>query len=136
MTGMTIARLARAANLGVETVRYYQRRGLMPVPRAAGKTAYRQYDDGHLQTLLFIRKAQTAGFTLEGIKELLSLDRTRDRDRIRVLASRRLEALARQAEDLEASRQALQRLLDVCRKTNRGPCPIIEAFNSDRAKHS
>ncbi len=134
MIGMTIAKLARAANLGVETVRYYQRRGLMPVPGAAGKTAYRQYDEGHLQTLLFIRKAQTAGFTLEEIKELLSLDRTRDRDRIRLLAGQRLEALARQAEDLEASRQALRRLLDVCRKTDRGPCPIIEAFNASPPK--
>jgi MerR family mercuric resistance operon transcriptional regulator len=129
MAGMTIAKLARAADLGVETVRYYQRRGLMPVPGAAGKTVYRQYDEGHLQALLFIRKAQKAGFTLEEIKELLSLDRTRDRDRIRHLAGQRLEALARQAEELEASRQALRRLLDVCRKTNRGPCPIIEAFN-------
>ncbi len=136
MAGMTIARLARAANLGVETVRYYQRRGLMPVPGAAGKTAYRQYDEGHLQTLLFIRKAQKAGFTLEEIKELLSLDRTRDRDRIRLLAGQRLEALARQAEELEASRQALRRLLDICRKTDRGPCPIIEAFNAGRPDRS
>jgi MerR family mercuric resistance operon transcriptional regulator len=136
MAGMTIAKLARAAGLGVETVRYYQRRGLMAVPRAAGKTVYRQYDEGHLQTLLFIRRAQTAGFTLETIRELLSLDRTRDRARIRVLAGQRLEALARQAEELEASRQALRRLLDACCKTNRGPCPIIEAFSPGRAKDS
>lgn len=134
MTGMTIAKLARAANLGVETVRYYQRRGLMPVPRAAAKTAYRQYDDGHLQTLLFIRRAQAAGFTLEVIKELLALDRTRDRDRIRTLANQRLEALARQAEELETSRQALRRLLNVCEAGNRGPCPIVEAFSPDFAK--
>ena len=83
MTEMTIAKLARAADVGVETVRYYQRRGLMPVPRAAGKSAYRHYDGGHLQRLFFIRKAQAAGFTLEEIKELLVLDRTRDRARVR-----------------------------------------------------
>jgi MerR family mercuric resistance operon transcriptional regulator len=129
MPGMTIAKLARAAGLGVETVRYYQRRGLMPVPRAGGNTAYREYDQGHVQLLLFIRRAQTAGFTLKEIKELLALDRTRDRERIRALAGRRLEDLARQAEELEASRQALQRLLRVCPKSNRGPCPIIEAFS-------
>lgn len=127
MTVLTIARLARAAGLGVETVRYYQRRGLMPVPRA-GKTAYREYDQSHLRILQFIRSAQTAGFTLKEIKELLSLDRTRDRDRVRELASGRLADLARQAEELETSRRALQRLLQVCRKTNRGPCPIIESF--------
>jgi MerR family mercuric resistance operon transcriptional regulator len=125
---MTIAKLARAAEVGVETVRYYQRRGLMPVPRAGGKTAFRHYDPSHLQTLRFIRRAQAAGFTLEEIKELLSLDRTRDRARIRVLAGARLEALAEEARQLEESRQALQRLLGACHGSNRGPCPIIESF--------
>jgi MerR family mercuric resistance operon transcriptional regulator len=126
---MTIAKLARAAEVGVETVRYYQRRGLLPVPRTAGRSAFRHYDQAHLQTLRFIRRAQAAGFTLEEIKELLSLDRTRDRARIRVLAGQRLEALARQAEEIEESRQALQRLLGACQGSNRGPCPIIEAFS-------
>jgi MerR family mercuric resistance operon transcriptional regulator len=129
MPGITIAKLARAADVGVETIRYYQRRGLMPVPPPAGKGAYRHYDLGHLQRLLFIRKAQAAGFTLEEIKELLALDRTRDRARVRILAGRRLEALARQAEELETSRKALQRLLGACQGSNRGPCPIIEAFS-------
>jgi len=128
---MTIAKLARAADVGVETVRYYQRRGLMPVPRASGTSSFRHYDPSHLQTLRFIRRAQAAGFTLEEIKELLSLDRTRDRARIRVLAGGRLEALAQQAKELEESRQALQRLLSVCQGSNRGPCPIIEAFSPD-----
>ena len=70
MAGMTIAKLAKAADVGVETVRYYQRRGLMPVPRAGGRTAFRHYDEGHLQRLRFIRRAQAAGFTLDDIKEL------------------------------------------------------------------
>lgn len=134
MADMTIAKLARAANVGAETVRYYQRRGLMPVPRASGKTAYRHYDESHLKTLQFVRRAQAAGFTLEEIKELLSLDRTRDRARVRALAGQRLEALARQAEELEASRQALQRLLGACQGSKRGPCPIIEAFSPDPAQ--
>jgi MerR family transcriptional regulator, mercuric resistance operon regulatory protein len=131
MSDMTIAKLARAADVGVETIRYYQRRGLMPVPRAAGNSAYRHYDAAHLQRLLFIRRAQTAGFTLEEIRELLALDRTRDRARIRELAGQRLDALARQAAELEESRRALQRLLGSCRASNRGPCPIIEAFSPD-----
>jgi MerR family mercuric resistance operon transcriptional regulator len=133
MMEMRIAKLARAAGVGVETVRYYQSRGLMPVPRAARRSAYRHYDDGQLQTLRFIRKAQAAGFTLKEIKELLSLDRTKDRVRVRALASERLEALARQAEELEASRRALQRLLGACQGSNRGSCPIIEAFSPDRS---
>jgi MerR family mercuric resistance operon transcriptional regulator len=60
---MTIARLAAAAGVGVETVRYYQRRGLLPVPASAG--AVRRYDAGHVRRLRFIRRAQAAGFTLE-----------------------------------------------------------------------
>jgi len=126
---MTIAKLARAAEVGVETVRYYQRRGLLAVPRTGGHTAFRHYDASHLQTLRFIRRAQAAGFTLEEIKELLALDRTRDRARIRVLAGVRLEALARQAQEIEEARQSLQRLLGACQGSNRGPCPIIEAFS-------
>jgi MerR family mercuric resistance operon transcriptional regulator len=136
MSGMTIAKLARAAGIGVETVRYYQRRGLLAVPRAGGKSAFREYDDDHLRTLLFIRRAQGAGFTLESIRELLSLDRTRDRRRIRLLAGQRLEALERQAEELEASRRALRRLLGVCEGSDRGPCPIIEAFSPEPARRS
>src|ERR1700709_1408633 len=123
MIGMTIAKLARAAEVGVETARYYQRRGLMTGPRPPGP--YRQYGPDHLQRLLFVRRAQAAGFTLEEIKELLALDRTRDRARIRVLAGQRLEAVARQAEELEESRRSLQRLLGACQGSNRGPCPII-----------
>jgi MerR family mercuric resistance operon transcriptional regulator len=126
---MTIAKLARGAGVGVETVRYYQRRGLMPVPRAVGESAYRHYDDDHLQRLRFIRRAQAAGFTLDEIAELLSLDRTSDRTRVRQLARARLDALARQAQELESSRRALKRLLGACQESELGPCPIIEAFD-------
>lgn len=129
MSDMTIAKLARAAGVGVETVRYYQRRGLMPVPRASGGSAYRHYDDDHARRLRFIRRAQGAGFTLEEIGELLSLDRTSDRARVRELAGARLEALVRQAEELDSSRRALNRLLGACHGSEVGPCPIIEAFD-------
>ena len=133
MPEMTIARLARAAGVGVETVRYYQRRGLMPVPRAAGDSAYRHYEASHLQRLRFIRRAQAAGFTLEEIGELLSLDRTSDRPRVRELAGERLKALDAQLADIEAARGALKRLLGACRGSDKGPCPIIEAFDPETA---
>ncbi|MFO1248408.1 MAG: MerR family transcriptional regulator [Alphaproteobacteria bacterium] len=129
MTEMTIAKLAAAAEVGVETVRYYQRRGLMPVPRAGGKSAYRQYGGADVQRLQFIRKAQAAGFTLEEIRELLSLDRSQDRARVQALAKQRLAALAQEAEELEKSRKSLDRLLCACQGSKRGPCPIIEAFS-------
>ena len=124
---MTIARLGAAAGVGVETVRYYQRRGLLPVPASAG--AVRRYDAGDLRRLLFIRRAQAAGFTLEEIGELLALDRTDDRARVRELATERLAALDARIAELEVSRAALERLRASCASGKKGPCPILEAFD-------
>lgn len=123
----TIAKLAKAAGVGVETVRYYQRRGLMPVPKAYG-SSYRAYDHEHLERLLFIRRAQAAGFTLEEIGELFKLNQSGGRDRIRELARERLEALEIKIEELRAAQSALRPLLRTCEATSQGPCPIIEAL--------
>src|SRR5688572_33498510 len=96
----TIGGLARAAGVGVETVRYYQRRGLLPEPaRPPGEI--RRYGEGDLRRLRFIRRAQAAGFTLEQIGELLALDRTDDRARVRELAQTRVAALDEKIADLK-----------------------------------
>ena len=124
---MTIARLGAAAGVGVETVRYYQRRGLLPVPASAG--AVRRYDEQDVRRLRFIRRAQAAGFTLEEIGELLALDRTDDRARVRELASERLTALDARIAELETSPAARERLRGVCAAGRKGPCPILEAFD-------
>ncbi|WP_219892513.1 MerR family transcriptional regulator [Aquisediminimonas profunda] len=129
MGGMTIGRLAEAANVGVETVRFYQRRGLLPVPRSAG--AVRRYDEEDLRRLRFIRRAATAGFTLADIAELIRLDTTEDRPRAAAMAADRLAALDIKIAELEASRAALARLSAACGKGEEGPCPILEAFDPD-----
>jgi MerR family transcriptional regulator, mercuric resistance operon regulatory protein len=126
-SAMTIARLAAAAGVGVETVRYYQRRGLLAVPASAG--GVRRYDEGDLRRLLFVRRAQAAGFTLDEIAELLALDRTEDRARVRELATERLAALDARIAELDASRAALERLRATCAAGRKGPCPILEAFD-------
>ena len=124
----TIGGLARAAGVGVETVRYYQRRGLLPEPaRPPGEV--RRYSDDDVRRLRFIRRAQGAGFTLEEIGELLALDRTDDRARVRELAAERLTALDARIAELEQSRAALERLRSSCASGKKGPCPIIEAFD-------
>ena len=124
----TIGGLAKAAGVGVETVRYYQRRGLLPEPaRPPGEI--RRYGDEDLKRLRFIRRAQAAGFTLEEIGELLALDRTDDRARVRELAAERLAALDERIAELERSRDALERLRSTCASGKKGPCPIIEAFD-------
>ena len=128
----TIAVLAREGGVGVETVRFYQRRGLMPTPeRFAGDRAgggIRRYGDEDVRRLRFIRSAQTAGFTLDQIGELLALDASEDRARARKLATERLGALDRTIAELEEARTALRRLASACSETTTGPCPIIAAF--------
>lgn len=128
MPEMTIARLAAAGGVGVETIRYYQRRRLLAEPPRAG--AVRRYGAGDLRRLLFIRRAQAAGFTLEEIGELLALDSSHDRARVRALAAERLAALESKIAELEAARSALTRLAAACAAGTKGPCPILEAFEA------
>jgi MerR family mercuric resistance operon transcriptional regulator len=128
MPDMTIAGLARAGGVGVETIRYYQRRGLLAEPPRAG--GIRRYGPDDVRRLLFIRRAQAAGFTLEAIAELLALDSSQDRARVRALAGERLAALDSKIGELEAARAALTRLSRACAAGDGGPCPIIEAFEA------
>lgn len=136
MAGLTIAALARAADVGVETVRYYQRRGLLPTPeRASGGGqggAIRRYGEDHLRRLRFIRSAQAAGFTLEQIGELIALDATEDRERARQLARERIAALDEKIDALERARASLQRLARECGEGEAGPCPILTSFERVR----
>lgn len=133
MQKLTIARLAKGAGVGVETVRYYQRRALMPVPKTSGEGAYRTYDEEHVQRLRFIRRAQAAGFTLEEIRELLEADPLADRARVQDLAAARLKTLTAQQAELDAARAALERLVGDCERSRAKPCPIIGAFAPEAA---
>ncbi len=124
---VTIAGLARAGGVGVETVRYYQRRGLMPTPDGAG--GVRRYGEAEARRLRFIRSAQAAGFTLEQIGDLLALDAGHDHARARALAQARIAELDVRIAELEAARNALRRLAKQCGAARDGPCPILAAFD-------
>ncbi|WP_164155830.1 MerR family transcriptional regulator [Sandarakinorhabdus rubra] len=126
MTKLTIARLAAAGGVGVETVRFYQRKGLMPVP--VGNGAVRYYEDADIQRLRFIRAAQRAGFSLKEIAELLALDASDDRARVQTLTRTRLAALDAEMAELAAARAMLAGLLEECTSGKGGPCPIIATF--------
>jgi MerR family mercuric resistance operon transcriptional regulator len=128
MSDLTIGGLARAGGVGVETVRYYQRRGLMETP--SGEGGMRRYGPDAARRLRFIRAAQTAGFTLEQIAELLALDAGQDRARARKLAQVRLTELDARIAELETARAALRRLATACAEGGDGPCPIITAFEA------
>lgn len=131
MAGMTIGKLAAAGGVGVETIRYYQRRGLLlEPPRAEPYGGVRRYDAADVQRLRFIRAAQGAGFTLDQIGELLELDATDDRARARELATERIAALDAKIAELSAARTALSRLARDCASSGAGPCPILQAFEA------
>ncbi|ANI76800.1 MULTISPECIES: MerR family transcriptional regulator [Sphingobium] len=125
---MTISGLARAGGVGVETVRFYQRKGLLGTPERGGSGGVRRYGEDDVRRLRFIRSAQGAGFTLEQIGELLRLDAGEDRARARELAAERLAALDSKIAELQAARDALRRLASACHASEEGPCPIISAF--------
>jgi MerR family mercuric resistance operon transcriptional regulator len=123
----TIGGLAKSGGVGVETVRYYQRRGLLAEPaRPHGEV--RRYGDADLKRLRFIRSAQAAGFTLNEIKELLDLDASDDRARARELAGARVAAIDEKIAELQEARDALAGLATACAKKRGGPCPILTAF--------
>lgn len=133
MISTTIAGLASAGGVGVETIRYYQRRGLLPEPPRSGgdglRGGVRRYGEAEVRRLRFIRQAQAAGFTLEEIGELLSLDAGQDHARARELATARISELDRRIEALQSARAALSRLADACARKGGGPCPIIASFD-------
>ena len=123
---LTIGKLAAAGGVGIETIRFYQRRGLLPTPTREG--GIRRYGSDDLRRLRFIKQAQAAGFTLEQIKELLALDSGQDRQRARELALARIEDLDVRIAELERARDALRRLSSQCAEGSTGPCPILSSF--------
>ena len=128
----TIGKLAHAAGVGVETIRYYQRRGLMPVPGLASGKAVRRYGAEDVRRLRFIRSAQAAGFTLSEIGELLAFEGDEDRAAVRALALKRIAALDAKITQMSEARAALVRMARDCEAREEAGavgCPILGAFD-------
>lgn len=127
MGTLTIGKAAGQAGMGIDTVRYYERAGLLPAaPRT--RAGYRLYAEQDVERLHFIRRAKRLGFSLEEIAELLRLNAGQgSRAQVRQLAQRRLDDLDQKLRELGAIRSALATLVRRC--TGQGPlkgCPIIE----------
>ena len=132
----TIGDVADAAGVGVETVRYYERRGLVPQPRR-GPGSYRRYGSGHVDRIRFIKRAQVLGFSLEEIATLLELEDGTDRRSIRRIAAARLEETRRRVADLKRIEQALAHLLNECETHSKAlRCPIISAIATARDENA
>lgn len=127
----TIRKLADAAGVGVEAVRYYQRRGLLHEPqRVAG--GFREYSADDVQRLRFIKRAQELGFSLDDVAELVSLSAERDQVHVRELTRRRVAEIRERIGRLEAMASALEGLVSCCARAPRSqPCPIIAALATD-----
>lgn len=127
----TISRIAREVGVHVETVRYYERRGLIEQPPkpAAG---YRIYPDDTVRRLRFIRRAQELGFTLAEIERLLELG-DGDCTTTRAVAERKRDSIRGRIRDLREMERVLSNLVDACdRNDSPGGCPIIDSLADAR----
>ncbi|MBI4870052.1 MAG: MerR family transcriptional regulator [Candidatus Riflebacteria bacterium] len=129
---LTSGQVARQAGVNRQTLRYYERRGLLPCPpRRCG--GYRQYPDEAVLVLRFVKRAKGLGFTLEQILDLLRLrsDRRANCAAVRERAREKIEDIQRRLQDLEAMRQALKLLVETCGNDGSArDCPILEALES------
>ena len=124
MGELTIGSLADEAGVNVETIRYYQRRGLLETP--SGTDGIRRYNDEHVDRLRFIKRAQTVGFTLEEIADLLSLNDNRDHHVARQLATEKIQDIELRITRLGRMADALRQLVHACECGGEDmPCPII-----------
>lgn len=129
-TPLTIGKLASAAGVGVETIRFYEREGLLPKPPRR-RSGYRQYAPDAVARVLFIRRAKELGFTLKEINELLELRVDPDKScvDVRAMAEAKIADVEQKMADLARIKGALQALARDCR--GKGPtseCPILEAI--------
>jgi Cu(I)-responsive transcriptional regulator len=128
---MTIGQVAKQTGVSVETVRFYERKGLIEEP-ARKDSGYRQFTDSDIKRLLFIQQAKTLGFSLMEIKELLSIraDPATSSREIKSLASEKLESIEEKIKMLQRMKKTLKPLVDSC--PGEGPknqCPILEALD-------
>jgi len=131
MEALKIGEVARQAGVNLQTIHYYERRGLLPKPPRT-ESNYRAYPEDAVLRVRFIKRAQELGFTLKEIKELLSLraaPRTRCAD-VRNRAEAKVQGIDDKVRTLQAMRRALTRLIGEC--SGKGPvtqCPILEALD-------
>jgi MerR family copper efflux transcriptional regulator len=135
-TPMTIGAVAKRVGVAIDTIRYYEREGLLPEPlrRASG---YRSYDDSAVRQLRFIRRAKDLGFTLEEIRDLLALsaDRQRGVEAVKQRAQERLAAIDARIAELTRVRNGLEQLVEACPgHGSPDQCPILRALADEEGE--
>ncbi|MGH8511575.1 MAG: MerR family transcriptional regulator [Gammaproteobacteria bacterium] len=128
-TGLKIGQLAQATKCNIETIRYYERAGLLPLPpRTQG--GYRVYELEHVKRLNFVRRARDLGFSLEEVRALLRLVDRRGPscNEARALASQHLSGVQAKITDLKSMERVLKTMVALCKDGNLPDCPLIEAL--------
>ncbi|MGH8188092.1 MAG: MerR family transcriptional regulator [Steroidobacteraceae bacterium] len=134
---LTIGRLSTRATVNIETVRYYEKVGLLPSPpRTAG--GHRLYGEAHVKRLTFVRRARELGFTLEEIRALLHLadERPPSCARARSLATKHLADVREKIADLKRMERVLTQTVALCEEGDRPECPLLEALFRENASES
>lgn len=128
---LNIGDAAAATGVSAKMIRHYESVGLLPEARRT-ESGYRQYDDGDVQTLRFIRHSRDLGFSLPEIARLVGLwhDRSRPSREVKALARQHIEELDAKAKELLAMKSALEHLVQCCRGDDRPECPIIDSLES------
>jgi DNA-binding transcriptional MerR regulator len=131
MSSLSIGQLAQQAGVAIDTVRYYERNGLLaPAGRLA--SGYRRYGSAELQRLLFIRRAKGLGFSLDDVGELLALSDASDVTEVKRAAQRKLGDIERRIAELERIRAGLNALIADCPGHGRAEaCPILHALTQE-----
>ena len=134
MEPLTIGQVAKRAGVNVETVRYYERQGLIPEPprRASG---YRQYNLDFVKRIQFIKRAQSLGFSLKEIVELLELriEPNTACDEVRLHAEQKITNIEQKIETLQRMKQVLDELVIACNQREpTGECPILATLDSEQ----
>jgi len=134
-SSLTIGRIAQTVGVAIDTIRFYEREGLLPEPKRR-PSGYREYDQGAISRLRLIRRAKDLGFTLEEIRELLALSADRHGGvlGVRERAAARLQAIDDRIAELQRVRDGLSELVEAC-PGHGAPedCPILKALAEPHA---
>ena len=130
-TKLTIGKVAKAAAVNIETIRFYQRKGLIvEPPKALG--GFRYYSEKCIEEIHFIKRAQAIGFTLEEIKELLAMEACDACEQTHDASILKLNMVNARIAELERIRETLQTLIGKCEKANyETACPIIDSLSDN-----
>ena len=135
--GLPIGVLSKQTGCNIETIRYYEKAGLLPVP-ARSPAGYRRYGRMHLQRLTFIRRARALGFSIEEVRTLLKLadERKRPCGEVRVVAGAHLKDVQAKIADLRAMERVLRETVAKCASGRSPECPLIESLSREGTGNS